>query len=229
LHSSKISGDDSRNEKKAVRGFSFSSPVRDINLLAEYDFGGKRRYKYHYFHKIVSPYVTLGLSLTHIKPSTNYNETANRQMIDQIMIDKNTAVKSTVASLSYGFGLKIDVNNGWAMNIDFSKRLPFYDYIDGIKAAAGTSRNDAFGFVSLGLIYRFYSKHDKDRDGVLDSQDACPRLFGNPALSGCPDKDGDLVPDKDDLCPNVAGERNFSGCPEAKPVYEVRMIKNSGH
>lgn len=227
FHSSKISGDDSRNEKYAARGFSFSSPVRDINLLAEYDFGGRRRYKNHYFHKIVSPYVTLGMSLTHIKPSTNFNEANNKQMLNNIMIDKNMPIKNIVLGLSYGLGLKIDVNNGWAMNIDISKRLPFYDYIDGVKASAGTSKNDAFGFASLGLIYRFRAKNDKDRDGVSDFEDTCPRLFGNPSLSGCPDKDGDMVPDKDDLCPNLVGDRNFSGCPQAKPAYEVKMIKNN--
>jgi OmpA-OmpF porin, OOP family len=121
--------------------------------------------------------------------------------------------------------MKIDVNNGWAMNLDFSKRLPFYDYIDGVKAAAGTTRSDGFGFVSMGLIYRFRAKNDKDRDGVTDAEDSCPLIFGNPMLAGCPDQDGDAVPDKDDLCPTEVGDRNLSGCPKAKASYEVRMIK----
>jgi hypothetical protein len=44
---------------------------------------------------------------------------------------------------------------------------------------------------------------DTDGDGIQDSADACPDVFGLAALNGCPDTDGDGI--KDDACPDVFG------------------------
>jgi hypothetical protein len=46
---------------------------------------------------------------------------------------------------------------------------------------------------------------DTDGDGIQDSADACPDVFGLAALNGCPDTDGDGIADKDDACPDVFG------------------------
>jgi len=54
---------------------------------------------------------------------------------------------------------------------------------------------------------------DRDGDGVLDENDACPDVAGLPALKGCPDKDNDGIADKDDKCPDVAGLARYGGCP----------------
>ncbi len=64
--------------------------------------------------------------------------------------------------------------------------------------------------------------HDRDNDGIVDDQDACPSLpedFDQHLdEDGCPepDNDGDLVPDLDDACPNEAADfgsdANDDGC-----------------
>jgi OOP family OmpA-OmpF porin len=67
---------------------------------------------------------------------------------------------------------------------------------------------------------------DRDHDGILDAQDACPDLAGepneDPKKNGCPppkDRDGDGIFDDDDACPDQAGEPNEdpkkNGCPPA--------------
>jgi hypothetical protein len=45
---------------------------------------------------------------------------------------------------------------------------------------------------------------DKDGDGVLNTDDACPDNPGTAETNGCPDSDGDGVVNKDDNCPDVA-------------------------
>ncbi len=64
---------------------------------------------------------------------------------------------------------------------------------------------------------------DGDGDGVLDRDDACPRLPGPPENKGCPveapkDRDGDGVPDGVDRCPDqpedLDGFQDEDGCPE---------------
>lgn len=54
---------------------------------------------------------------------------------------------------------------------------------------------------------------DTDKDGVVDSIDACPTVPGPASLKGCPDTDGDGILDKDDACPNKAGTAKYKGCP----------------
>lgn len=64
---------------------------------------------------------------------------------------------------------------------------------------------------------------DRDRDGIVDTKDACPDVPGeaneDPNKNGCPpaDRDGDGVLDEDDACPDEAGkpndDPNKNGCP----------------
>jgi outer membrane protein OmpA-like peptidoglycan-associated protein len=55
---------------------------------------------------------------------------------------------------------------------------------------------------------------DKDKDGIKDSEDKCPEEFGLKINKGCPDKDSDGVVDKKDECPEVPGLPRFKGCPD---------------
>lgn len=64
---------------------------------------------------------------------------------------------------------------------------------------------------------------DKDKDGVLDEDDACPDVAGTVAMKGCPDTDGDGIADNVDRCPDVAGTIANKGCPEMK-VEDVKKI-----
>ncbi len=63
---------------------------------------------------------------------------------------------------------------------------------------------------------------DRDHDGVLDADDACPDVPGvrtdDPTTNGCPpDRDHDGILDADDACPDVPGVRTddprTNGCP----------------
>jgi len=65
--------------------------------------------------------------------------------------------------------------------------------------------------------------NDRDHDGVLDKDDACPDVPGvrssDPSKNGCPsDRDDDGVLDRDDACPTVPGKATddpkTNGCPE---------------
>ena len=54
---------------------------------------------------------------------------------------------------------------------------------------------------------------DRDKDGVLDKDDACPDDPGPALLHGCPDTDKDGVLDKDDRCVMRPGPKENQGCP----------------
>jgi len=54
---------------------------------------------------------------------------------------------------------------------------------------------------------------DRDGDGIVDSLDKCPDIFGLASMQGCPDKDGDGISDAEDKCPDVFGVARYLGCP----------------
>ncbi len=54
---------------------------------------------------------------------------------------------------------------------------------------------------------------DRDKDGILDKEDACPDVAGLPEFKGCPDTDKDGLSDNVDRCPKIPGPKENEGCP----------------
>ncbi|MBL7810606.1 MAG: OmpA family protein [Bacteroidetes bacterium] len=61
---------------------------------------------------------------------------------------------------------------------------------------------------------KFNGCPDTDKDGIEDKLDKCPKAAGLAEFNGCPDSDGDGVQDSEDHCPNEAGLKEFAGCPD---------------
>lgn len=100
------------------------------------------------------------------------------------------------------------------VNANFSKGLSqFYK----TNSNNGTFKNRVLG-LTVGLFLsnekqRDVRSRDRDKDGVPDNEDECPREKGTVQTKGCPDKDGDGVADKNDNCPDIAGTVKHNGCP----------------
>ncbi|MDP9001780.1 MAG: OmpA family protein, partial [Myxococcota bacterium] len=94
----------------------------------------------------------------------------------------------------------------------------------GMSHAAGTSLFRALGSIEYapGLPSEVVQPADRDGDGILDGEDACPDVPGvrtdDPKTNGCPsDRDKDGILDTEDACPDVPGVRTndpkTNGCP----------------
>ena len=71
------------------------------------------------------------------------------------------------------------------------------------------------GTHSVLFSYKFKkNERDRDKDGILDKDDECPRVYGLVSFKGCPDRDGDGLQDKYDDCPNKFGLIINRGCPD---------------
>ena len=146
------------------------------------------------------------------------------QVSEQVRVQPSAWVMSTAgASTHMSFNVnayiqdKFMVGAGYRNNTDLAiaigaslgKIQIAYSYdlhSTGISAVASGSHE-------LGARYSIASKYaDSDGDGVADTDDECPDVFGK--LNGCPDSDMDGVADKDDECPEVAGLPQFNGCPD---------------
>lgn len=113
----------------------------------------------------------------------------------------STINEKTYFAQTTGVGFNLWLNDWFGVNAQGS-----YDYL--------FDWNDYFHY-SMGLVFKFGGKPDRDGDGVPDHLDECPDVPGLPELNGCPDRDGDGVPDHLDLCPDVPGLVELNGCPDS--------------
>jgi outer membrane protein OmpA-like peptidoglycan-associated protein len=104
----------------------------------------------------------------------------------------------------------------------------------GITSGIGTP--DLRGI--LMVAYTPEPKRDRDGDGILDPQDACPDVPGvrsdDPAKNGCPippDRDHDGIPDAEDACPDVPGVRTTdpktNGCPPDRDGDKIIDVEDA--
>jgi len=128
---------------------------------------------------------------------------------------------------TFGFDIKI-VDNVYA-NIQTTYKHAFEDqnpkhfqHVAGLKFTWGAVDTDGDGIVdskdlcpTVFGLEQFMGCPDSDKDGIEDSKDNCPNDFGPAETMGCPDTDGDTVLDKDDKCPDTPGLVALMGCPDA--------------
>jgi len=109
------------------------------------------------------------------------------------------------------------VNGGWGLNIWFAKNVALtlgstlkYGFDD-----TRVANNDVptHIFHQAGLKFQFGAK-DRDDDGIIDAEDACPDVKGIAAFQGCPDTDGDGIQDSADACIDEPGTPEMNGCPD---------------
>ena len=93
----------------------------------------------------------------------------------------------------------------------------------GFALSSGYGRTGLRAFASVRYESDFIEpppgvEPDRDKDGVMDTEDRCPEEPGPAELDGCFDRDGDTIPDIQDRCPDEKGVPKFDGCPPNKPV-----------
>ena len=109
------------------------------------------------------------------------------------------------------------VNGGWGLNLWFAKNVALtlgstlkYGFDDTRNANSDVPTHI---FHQAGLKFQFGAK-DRDNDGIIDAEDACPDVAGLAAFQGCPDTDGDGIQDSADGCPEEVGTPEMNGCPD---------------
>jgi outer membrane protein OmpA-like peptidoglycan-associated protein len=152
----KLSGKDSDLASHAVRGFTFSSPMTEISLIGEYDFLGKKRYNSEgIFSKKVTPFIFTGVgAVVGLKQTVNYNEAKTTATASKIAQDK-ASTKTSFTSLPIGLGVRFDVNETWAVNLEVGKRYTFSDVVDKVKETGNPNKNDTYIIGGATINYRF--------------------------------------------------------------------------
>ena len=203
-----------------LRDYSFTSPIKELSLVLEYDLIGKKRWQNKEgeslkatggsFRRAISPYLFGGAGLSFTNPVVDFGDSPLSENESEDI--DNT--KTTNFQIPIGGGIRFDLTPTVYVSAEASSRVPINDYLEGISDSANPEKNDSYQFIGMNLGFRISSRDDRDNDGIIDSQDRCPDIPGIASFEGCPDSDSDGIEDSKDNCPNVAGLLEFSGCPD---------------
>jgi len=203
-----------------LRDYSFTSPIKELSLVLEYDLIGKKRWQNKEgeslkrtggsFKRSISPYIFGGAGLSFTNPEVDFGDLPLSVNESEDIDNTNT----TNFQIPVGGGIRFDLTENAYVSAEVSSRIPINDYLEGISSAANPEKNDSYQFIGLNVGFRIGSRDDRDNDGIIDSQDNCPDIPGIASFQGCPDTDSDGIEDLKDNCPTVAGPLEFSGCPD---------------
>ncbi len=196
------------------RRYSFNSTLYGLSAQLVYEpFGHKRFPGRGGYKKIISPYIFLGVGFASIDSRPDFSR-SNEGGTVEINNDLANAGNNSQVLLPVGGGIRFDLSKRASIGLEMSLRTAFTDYLDGISEAANPGDRDWYTTGSISYTFRF-TKKDFDRDGIVDTEDDCPRIPGTWQANGCPDADGDGVEDLEDVCPQLAGPKLTNGCPDA--------------
>ncbi len=122
----------------------------------------------------------------------------------------------------FGLGLWYNNNNFMVAALEFNQPHYLLSVSYDIPTTQEKALINSNGILELTGIFKLNRHHQKERppqtdrdgDGILDINDACPDVPGKREFVGCPDTDEDGIPDDHDNCPQEAGAKVFAGCPD---------------
>ncbi len=142
------------------------------------------------------------------------------------------AYTGAAGNLAGGLGFQYRLNETFSLRLQSVINYTYNDIWDGEPFSYYTHTriklHDVYMYHSLGVCYNIpYGEaasgtgakiKDKDKDGVPDKLDKCPKTkpWELPVNEeGCPkDSDLDTIPDYQDSCPYKFGPRKYNGCPD---------------
>lgn len=135
------------------RGFSFTSPITEASIQAEWH---ALKFDRSFVLEDEDPFLSLygfgGAGLSLFNPKTDFNEP--NPIIDDVSIDRDAVYSKNTASLIGGAGIKLNVTDRLGIGAELGGRKIFTDYLDGISKLSGAAK-DYYFFTTLNLSWKF--------------------------------------------------------------------------
>jgi hypothetical protein len=162
-----LRGDDAKYknpEYRQQRSFNFRTPVIEVSQLLVWNpLAGN--YKDNGFY----PYLFggIGISLLKIKRDwSNYNaeyfNAAGEDVTARLALDTAHALPRVIPVIPLGAGIRYNLSQRLALNLEGSYRMSFTDYVDGFSQAANPARNDHYHTITISAVYRIGKRNTFD-------------------------------------------------------------------
>ncbi len=121
---------DSKNSFEKRRNLNFNSHIFEGSLAFEFNF---LPYVHGSRDEYFTPYIFGGFSVFRFNPRTKFNdEWVALQPLGTEGQFQSEEYFLTQPSLIYGLGMKWDLTGDWSLNLEFSSRYLFTDYLDDV-------------------------------------------------------------------------------------------------
>lgn len=179
----RLDADDKRyDDWRPKRGFSFSSTITEISLVAQWELNGNSWEKASNgwyvqggsLYKRIFPYIFAGIGYTN-------NNLSRGEMngIDSVYFkgdvawenyyaEKNTVYQSGMAVVPVGIGTHILLSPSLRLYVEYGYRILFNDYLDGYAKAVVSKKADAYQSLSFGFDFRFLKYHRERRSEICN-------------------------------------------------------------
>ncbi len=130
-----------------ARNLSFKSQIFEVAATYEINF-----FKYSLIKsrdtKNWTPYIFMGASVFYYNPTTTFD--GNKYKLESVGTEgqktaniptKNKGYDQYSFAIPYGLGVKIGLNNNWAINVEASSRITFTDYLDDVSRSYAETEN----------------------------------------------------------------------------------------
>ena len=136
----RISGNDanSGDPGRRARGYSFSAPLTEIGLNAEWSPFKSPFKRWGAFRPTLSPFLFTGMNLT----LSSANPTAPANTVPYPFPEAGS--KDYFISIPLGVGLKYKFASNFSANFEIGYRYAFSDYLDGVSIHGNPKNNDLY-------------------------------------------------------------------------------------
>ncbi len=171
----KVKGDDKRHTRNASRNLSFSSPIVDIHLGAEFDILNS------YERKFV-PFVFAGISVFNFKPSTQDSAGLGQVFLQPLGtegqgLNGTDKYKLTQLALPFGGGVKYSFSDNVKIRLEMGFRKTFTDYLDDVSKGYA---NPAALLANNGPLALSISYRTDELPGYSKGYPGSTQIRGNP-------------------------------------------------
>lgn len=140
----KLAGDDNSwvGTDRVNRGFSFSSPLTEFALHAEYQLLNSESWRTSpTSRKYFGAFLFVGAGIALVNPKTNFNKSLGGEYPAWIAEDERNH-KTAMLTIPVGLGVKYELGGNFIIGADFSLNPVFNDYLDGISRSGDPENND---------------------------------------------------------------------------------------
>lgn len=144
-----ISGDDENRKAfvKTERDWSMRGTIFELAVHSEWNFFGTDRYNgTGLFNRQYTPFISVGLG------GAFTNRTLMVPNEDRRKIPEPNDV-TTFLVVPLTAGLRLDIAQDFVLSAEFSTRVTFSDYIDGVSINGRKDTNDWYFFAGIGFVY----------------------------------------------------------------------------